>query len=304
MTPEETSLILRTAVGLLVIVAATIALQRWFDLRLGSRPLTAVLRAAIQLSIIAVVLRGVLEWPALVAAFFALMFTTASLTAGSRLRELWRGRTAALLGVLAGGIGSAGAVLALGLVEIDARYVVAIGGILIGNAMTAATLSGRNFRTMAIARASEVEAWLSLGAPPRVAFGDIARRAVYEALVPTIDTTRSTGLVTLPGAFVGALFGGASPIEAARFQLVVLTGIMLNQTLTGITVTSVLSRAPVIPLEAAVALAPAARRARPDAVASEVAPSEVAPSEVAPSEEAEAKGDDGDRPGRLPEATA
>jgi putative ABC transport system permease protein len=305
MTPEETSLILRTAMGLLVIVAATIALQRWFDLRLGARPLTAVLRAALQLSIIAVVLRGVLEWPALVVAFFALMFTTASLTAGSRLRELWRGRTAALLGVLAGGIGSAGAVLALGLVEVDARNVVAVGGILIGNAMTAATLSGRNFRTMAIARAPEVEAWLSLGAPPRVAFGDIARRAVTEALIPTLDQTRSTGLVTLPGAFVGALFGGASPIEAARFQLVVLTGIMLNQTLTGITVTSVLSQAPVIPLEAAAALAPATRRGRPEeaarAEAAEGAPTD-ASSEATSSEAggAPSEGDDDGRPDRPP----
>ncbi len=258
MTPQETTLILRTGAGLLVIVAATIALQRWYRLPLGLRPLTAVLRATLQLGIIAVVLRGVLEWPALVAAFFALMFTTASLTAGARLRELWRGRAAAFAGVLAGGVGSVAAVLSLGLVPLDARNAVAVGGILIGNAMTAATLSGRNFRTMAIARAPEIEAWLALGARPVAAFGDVARRALHEALIPTLDQTRSTGLVTLPGAFVGALFGGASPIEAARFQLVVLTGIMLNQTLTGIVVTSVLSRAPVIPVPAATpATAPA-----------------------------------------------
>lgn len=255
MTPEETTLILRTGVGLLVIVAATMVLQRWYHLSLGARPLTAVLRATLQLGIIAVILRGVLEWPALVAAFFALMFTTASLTAGARLRELWQGRAAALAGVLAGGIGSVTAVLALGLVPFDARNVVAIGGILIGNAMTAATLSGRNFRTMALARASEVEAWLALGARPATAFGDIARHAVFEALLPTLDQTRSTGLVTLPGAFVGALFGGASPVEAARFQLVVLTGIMLNQTLTGIVVTTVLSRSPVLPAAPATATA-------------------------------------------------
>lgn len=263
MTPEETTLILRTGVGLLVIVAATMVLQRWYHLSLGARPLTAVLRATLQLGIIAVILRGVLEWPALVAAFFALMFTTASLTAGARLRELWQGRAAALAGVLAGGIGSVTAVLALGLVPFDARNVVAIGGILIGNAMTAATLSGRNFRTMALARAPEVEAWLALGARPTTAFGDIARNAVFEALLPTLDQTRSTGLVTLPGAFVGALFGGASPVEAARFQLVVLTGIMLNQTLTGIVVTTVLSRSPVLPAAPATATATAGPPATP-----------------------------------------
>ena len=54
-----------------------------------------------------------------------------------------------------------------------------------------------------------------------------------ESLLPTLDQTKSTGLVTLPGAFVGALFGGASPVVAAQFQLVVLAGVALAMTLTG-----------------------------------------------------------------------
>jgi putative ABC transport system permease protein len=109
---------------------------------------------------------------------------------------------------------------------------------------------------MALARSDEVEGWLALGATPRIAYADIARRAVHEALLPTIDQTRSTGLVTLPGAFVGALFGGANPIEAARFQLVVLAGIMLTQTITGLTVARILSAAPVLPAVAAAVAAP------------------------------------------------
>jgi putative ABC transport system permease protein len=43
----------------------------------------------------------------------------------------------------------------------------------------------------------------------------VARHAAGEALVPAIDQTRTTGLVSLPGAFVGALLGGASRIQAA-----------------------------------------------------------------------------------------
>ncbi|MFH5823814.1 ABC transporter permease [Georgenia sp. AZ-5] len=260
MSQDDVGLLLRTAVGLAVVVGLTMGLQRWGRLPTGARPLTAVLRAALQLGVIALVLRGVLTWPALVAAFVALMLTTASLTSGSRLGELWSGRRAALAAVLVGGLVSTAVVLALGLVPFDARNVVAVGGILIGNSMSAATLSGRNFRTMALARAGEVEAWLALGAPPRRAFEDVARNAVHEALLPTLDQTRSTGLVTLPGAFVGALFGGAGPIEAARFQLVVLAGIMLTQTLTGLTVTRILSAAPLLPTAAAPSGAAAQRR--------------------------------------------
>ena len=51
-----------------------------------------------------------------------------------------------------------------------------------------------------------------------------------EALIPNVDQTRVTGIVTMPGAFVGAVFAGASPLEAGRFQLLVLAGIMATGT--------------------------------------------------------------------------
>ena len=123
---------------------------------------------------------------------------------------------------------------------------VATGGIIIGNAMSAATLSGRNFLRSARARASEVEAWLSLGATPSAAHREIGREAVRESLIPTLDQSKSTGLVTLPGAFVGALFGGASPADAAKFQLVVLAGIALAMTVTAIVVTTIAGRSPYV----------------------------------------------------------
>jgi len=123
---------------------------------------------------------------------------------------------------------------------------VATGGIIIGNAMSAATLSGRNFLRSARARASEIEAWLSLGATPAAAHRDIGREAVRESLIPTLDQSKSTGLVTLPGAFVGALFGGASPADAAKFQLVVLAGIALAMTVTAIVVTTIAGRSPYV----------------------------------------------------------
>jgi len=53
--------------------------------------------------------------------------------------------------------------------------------------------------------------------------------------------------VTLPGAFVGALFGGASPLVAAQFQLVVLVGIGLTTVLTALVVSAMASRSPYVP---------------------------------------------------------
>jgi putative ABC transport system permease protein len=123
---------------------------------------------------------------------------------------------------------------------LSARYVVALGGIVIGGTMTGATLAGRNLLHGLRREREVVEAWLSLGATPRQAVRDIARRATFEALVPALDQTRTTGLVTLPGAFVGALLGGADPLQAARFQLVVLGALLAAETVVASVVTYLL----------------------------------------------------------------
>jgi putative ABC transport system permease protein len=236
-------------VGLLAMTGLTLALGRWARIGLGWFPLWAVLRAVVQLSVVALLLRGILAVPWTVAAFVLLMLSTASWTAADRLKDLWRGRRTAVVGVIAGALLTLVVIFALRLVDFQVRYLVAVGGIIIGNSMTAATLAGRNFLRGARARRDEVEAWLSLGATPAHAYEEVGREAVRESLLPTLDQTKSTGLVTLPGAFVGALFGGASPVEAAQFQLVVLVGIALTMTVTGIVVTRLAGRSPyLVPL--------------------------------------------------------
>lgn len=233
-------------VGLLVLTSLTVGLGWWAGTGLRWFPLWALGRAVVQLTVIALLLRGILDVPATVVAFVVLMLTTASLTAMARVRELWHGRLAAVLGVVAGALVTLVVVFGLGLVDLQVRYVVAVGGIVIGNSMSAATLAGRNFLRASLARADEIEGWLSLGATPARAHVDIGQEAVRESLIPTLDQTKSTGLVTLPGAFVGALFGGASPAVAAQFQLVVLAGIALTMTITAIVVVRVASGTPYV----------------------------------------------------------
>ncbi|MDX6299645.1 MAG: UDP-glucose/iron transport system permease protein [Nocardioidaceae bacterium] len=238
--------LLRFGSGLAALTGVTMVVAWRAGIGLGWFPLWALVRAAVQLTVIALLLRGILAVPATVAAFVVLMASTASWTAAHRLQELWHGRRAAVTGVLLGAAASLAAIFALHLVALQVRYLVAVGGIVIGNAMSAATLSGRNFLRSSRARAPEVEAWLSLGATPSRANEAVGQEAVRESLLPNLDQTKSTGLVTLPGAFVGALFGGASPAQAAQFQLVVLAGIALASLVTGVTVTRLVGRSPYV----------------------------------------------------------
>lgn len=210
-------------------------------------PALAILRGLIQLAAISVVLTGVITSPVWVALALAVMFGVAVVVAARRLGE-WH-RVWVVAGAMACGAGAALVIVfATGSLEFTARYALAIGGIVIGNTMSIATIGGRRLLELADDRWDQLEGWFALGATPREATRDIARDAIYGALIPTTDQTKTTGLVTLPGAFVGAIFGGVSPVEAGRFQIVVLAAIMCAGAITAVVLVGMLRAITVRPV--------------------------------------------------------
>ncbi|HEY5223380.1 MAG TPA: ABC transporter permease [Microbacteriaceae bacterium] len=211
-------------------------------------PALAVLRGTLQLAIISVVLSGVISSMVWVSLALLVMFSVATGTATRRIGWSYAHAGMMVTAMATGILVSLAIIFATGAIAFSARYTLAIGGIVIGNAMTIATLAGRRFMEATGDRWDEVEGWLALGATPRQATYDIARNAVYNALIPTTDQTKTTGLVTLPGAFVGAIFGGVSPLEAGRFQIVVLAAIMAAGSITAVIVVRWLSPVQTKPL--------------------------------------------------------
>ncbi|SFO13611.1 Uncharacterised protein family (UPF0014) [Geodermatophilus obscurus] len=125
--------------------------------------------------------------------------------------------------------------------------VVPVAGILVGGAMTATSLAGRRLREELSTRRGEVEAALALGLLPRDAVLEVARPSAATALVPPLDQTRTVGLVTLPGAYVGVLLGGGSPPAAGAAQLLVLVGLLAVQVAAVWIVTELVARGRVLP---------------------------------------------------------
>jgi putative ABC transport system permease protein len=222
----------RLGIGLVVLVAIACATLRWAGVRHSRAVVVAAARAVVQLSIVALALRGVFSAPITVIAVLALMFTVATGTAARRLRASPGALRAVVLACGCGSAVSIGVIVGLPVLSRDVRTLVAVSGIVLGGAMTAATLTGRRLLDGLKRRREEVEAWLCLGATTRFAVREIARDAIYEALVPALDQTRTVGLVTLPGAFIGALLGGASASSAAKFQIVVLVGLLCAEAIT------------------------------------------------------------------------
>jgi len=226
--------------ALVVVVCAGLAagINRWGRLGHGRDDLLAALRASLQLVLVGLLIAAVLRSWWLTLGFIILMLSVASLTAGRRLSprsqggqglrltEAWRFAAAP---VVLGAVPVAGGLMLSGLIPRQTIAVVPIVGILIGGAMTATTLAGKRSLDALRTRHGEYEAALSIGLLPRDSALLIARDDAALALVPGLDQTRTVGLVTLPGAFVGMLLGGASPLQAAAVQLVVLVALLLVQ---------------------------------------------------------------------------
>ncbi|MDR6972257.1 ABC transporter permease [Leifsonia shinshuensis] len=227
-----------TLLGVAVLALVAVGVLAAYRVPHRWAPALAILRGAAQLAIISVILAGVITNPLWVALALLVMFSVAAGTATHRVG--WsRGHAAMMATAMASGvIVSFSVVFLTGAIAFTARYALAIGGIVIGNSMSIATLAGRRFTEGVRDHWDEVEGWLALGATPRQSTLDQARTAVYSALTPSVDQTKTTGLVTLPGAFVGAIFGGVSPLEAGRFQVVVLAAIMAAGAITAVIVST------------------------------------------------------------------
>lgn len=217
---------LPTLIGVATLAAITTTVLVWARIPHPLDSAIAIARGVVQLALISVILTGVISSPAWIGVALIVMFTIAVVVATRRTG--WDTHTLVVNGTaMAAGLAiTVIVVFASGALELSPRYALAIGAILIGNTMSVATLTGRVFMRAVHERWDEVEGWLALGATPRLSTREIGRQSVREALIPSIDQTKTTGLVVLPGAFVGAIFGGVSPVEAGRFQIVVLAAIL------------------------------------------------------------------------------
>ncbi|MFI1866531.1 ABC transporter permease [Streptomyces jumonjinensis] len=210
---------------LLVVAATVVALAH---LGRARDTVIAGVRAAAQLAAVSLVIGWVVGSLPLLLAFVLLMYSVAVRTAGRRITPnrtwWWAGAP------IAAGVFPVVAVLLLtGLVPLKGIALIPVAGILIGGALTATVLAGRRALDELKLRHGEVEAGMALGLPDREARLEVARAPAADALIPGLDQTRTVGLVTLPGAFVGMLLGGASPLLAGAVQLFVLVGLMAVQ---------------------------------------------------------------------------
>lgn len=206
----------------LVLLAALIS--RWQKLDLEKDILVASVRAFIQLIAIgyALTLVFAIDNPLAILALLAVMTLIAGYTAGQRGRGVPDAQRVALLSIGFGAALTLGLLVALGVFEFTAQQIVPIAGMVIGNSMNVCSLVMGRVRDEISGRAAQIEAALALGATSRQAAHGYMRIALHAGMTPIIDSTKTVGLIQLPGAMTGMILAGASPLEAVQLQIIVM----------------------------------------------------------------------------------
>jgi len=206
----------------LVAIAAAVSLWRRADLEadLG----LAVVRSFLQLTAVGYVIQAIFDSDSLwlVTLLLAVMVCFGAATANKRAREVPRALGPIVLALCSAAAVTLGLVLALGVFEAEPRYLVPVGGMVIGNSMTATAVALNRLADEVAGQARRLEATLALGATARQASAGLVSASLRSGLIPLIDSTKTTGVVFFPGTMVGMLVAGAEPLDAVRLQLILL----------------------------------------------------------------------------------
>jgi putative ABC transport system permease protein len=228
----------------LVLVAIAIAVSWWRRTDLEGEIAIAVVRSMLQLVAIGYVIQAIFDQDrlALVFVLIAVMVVFGAFTARRRASRVPNAFWPLLVALGASGLATLALVIALGVFEPEPRYLVPVGGMVVGNSMTAAAVALNRLGDEMTDRAREIEATLALGATATVAAAPSLRRSLRSGTIALIDSTKTTGLIFFPGTMVGMLLAGADPIDAVRLQLILLWVLLGSVALSALIATSLAYR--------------------------------------------------------------
>lgn len=229
-------------------MAISIGLSAWEQLGLEWTLAIATARTLLQLLVVGYILAFVfaLNKPWAVLAILLVMLTIAAIVARNRIGK----KIPRVLPLVWGSI-FISTVLTLGYTTLlviqppswyEPQYLIPLAGIVLGNSMNGAAISGERLVSVINASRLEIETHLSLGATPQQAVNQYRKDAIKAGLIPTINSMMVVGIVTLPGIITGQLLSGVDPLAAASYQILIMFMLAFTNLVTTILVTQGLYR--------------------------------------------------------------
>lgn len=224
-----------TLAALFVLVAAGVSL--WMGLKLERSLLIASVRLYLQVLALGFVLKWVFanQSAPLVLVLLVIMTLVAARVVLQRVKHAPPG----LFGSAAVSMAFTGFTVTFAVTAVvlrvpvwyEARYVLPIAGMVVGNSMTGIALAIERLFSDLDSRAGEMLATSALGASVWEMARPSVRTALTAGMVPTINSMAAAGVVFIPGMMTGQILSGGDPIVASRYQIVVMLMVAAATTL-------------------------------------------------------------------------
>ncbi|MCW8881407.1 MAG: iron export ABC transporter permease subunit FetB [Sedimenticola sp.] len=192
--------------------------------------LIAAMRSIVQLLLLGLVLKTLFTHnaPLPIIALTLFMLGVAGYEVMARQKRRFKGAWGIGIGTLSMFVSSFSiTLLALHLViQVDPwytpQYLIPLLGMLLGNTMSGMAIALDNLTKSAWQERGTIEARLILGDNWNIAIGEIRREALRSGLIPIINAMAAAGVVSLPGMMTGQILSGSPPMEAAKYQIMIL----------------------------------------------------------------------------------
>lgn len=214
--------------AMLVLMLAGLSL--WLQLGVTRQLLVAGLRTTVQLMLIGLVLKTLFENVNLY--YMAGIACVMLLLAG---REVMARQTHRFTGVWGFGMGTLSMFISTFIVTLLAltviistdpwytpQYAIPLLGMMLGNTMTGIALGLERLTQAAREQRRQIEARLMLGHSASLAISDIRKNAMRLGMMPMINAMAAAGLVSLPGMMTGQILSGTEPLEAVKYQILIM----------------------------------------------------------------------------------
>ncbi|HUN00314.1 MAG: iron export ABC transporter permease subunit FetB [Halothiobacillus sp. 20-53-49] len=228
MNLEQLSVIDLSLAALLV--AALGLVQLIMGLGLLRALLMGSVRMTLQLLLVGLVLKSLFEaanlgWVSLMA---LIMLALAGYEVTARQKRPIKGWHGYTIGLLSMGVTAATITLFALIIIIEPhpwytpQYAIPLLGMILGNTMTGIGLALNHLTQTAWSARVKIEARLLLGQTAGEATAELRADALRAGLIPTLNMLAAAGLISLPGMMTGQILAGAAPMDAVRYQILIM----------------------------------------------------------------------------------
>lgn len=217
---------------LLLIIIPILIVNKIIQLRLNKKIIVATLRMALQLTFVGIYLQYIfkLNNPAINMLYLLIMITIASIhsikSSSLRLKKIFTPiffsvALPQLVVLLLFNLLIAGRAQLF-----DAKLIIPVGGMLLGNCLSGNIIALSSFYNGIKEDEKRYCFTICLGASHYQAIAPYLKKSLTIAMMPTLASLGTTGLVSLPGMMTGQILAGSLPITAIKYQCAILIAIL------------------------------------------------------------------------------